>query len=94
MNRPVDKNNVNQGDMLAKKVSTVWMVFLLLVIMGFAMPLLRVWLGCGGVGFDSAQPPHSLNHHNPLSQQKAFPERSRRACQYTAPNFKHVSGVF
>ena len=44
MNRPVDKNNVNQGDMLAKKVSTVWMVFLLLVIMGFAMPLLRVWL--------------------------------------------------
>jgi len=44
MNRPVDKSNINQGDVLAKKVSMWWMVFLLLLIMGFAMPMLRVWL--------------------------------------------------
>lgn len=44
MNRPVDKSNINQGDILAKKVSMWWMVFLLLLIMGFAMPILRVWL--------------------------------------------------
>jgi cobalamin synthase len=44
MNRPIDKNSVNQGDLLAKKVSMWWLVFLLLLIMGFAMPMLRVWL--------------------------------------------------
>jgi len=44
MNRPVDKSNINQGDVLAKKVSMWWLVFLLLLIMGFAMPMLRVWL--------------------------------------------------
>ncbi|MBK7300027.1 MAG: hypothetical protein IPI79_06300 [Moraxellaceae bacterium] len=44
MNRPIDKSCLNQGDLLAKKVSIWWMVFLLLLIMGFAMPMLRVWL--------------------------------------------------
>jgi hypothetical protein len=44
MNRPIDKSSLNQGDLLAKKVSIWWMVFLLLLIMGFAMPMLRVWL--------------------------------------------------
>lgn len=38
------KQQDNQGDVLAKRVSLLWVAFLMMMVVGFAIPLLRVWL--------------------------------------------------
>lgn len=38
------KQKDNQGDVLAKRVSLLWVAFLMMMVVGFAIPLLRVWL--------------------------------------------------
>mgnify|MGYP003704065583 FL=1 len=38
------KQQDNQGDVLAKRVSLLWLVFLMMIFVGAAIPLLRVWL--------------------------------------------------
>lgn len=38
------KQKDNQGDVLAKRVSLLWLTFLIMTVVGFAIPLLRVWL--------------------------------------------------
>lgn len=38
------KQQDNQGDVLAKRVSLLWVAFLMVIVVSFAIPLLRVWL--------------------------------------------------
>lgn len=38
------KQQDNQGDILAKRISLLWVAFLMMMVLGFAIPLLRVWL--------------------------------------------------
>ena len=38
------KQHDNQGDVLAKRVSLLWLAFLMVMVVSFAIPLLRVWL--------------------------------------------------
>ncbi len=42
LNRQPTKSPMNQGDQQAKKISLVWVAFLLLLVSGFALPVLRV----------------------------------------------------
>lgn len=41
LNRKTAGSAQNQGDVQARQVSLVWMVFLLLMVTGFAVPVLR-----------------------------------------------------
>lgn len=47
MSRPLKQQAGNQGDILANQVFKWWLVFLLILIMGFALPLLRIWMVMG-----------------------------------------------
>lgn len=38
------KQQDNQGDVLAKRVSLLWVAFLMMIVVSFGIPLLRIWL--------------------------------------------------
>lgn len=44
LNRQVKKAPFNQGDLLAKRASLLWMMCLLMLMVGCALPMLRVWM--------------------------------------------------
>lgn len=47
LNINASKQQDNQGDVLAKRVSLLWLAFLMIMIVGCAIPLLRIWLILG-----------------------------------------------
>ncbi len=48
LGRPDKPEVKNRGDVLARQALYVWLVFVLLLIVGFSMPLLRIWIVLGG----------------------------------------------
>ncbi|HQV22037.1 MAG TPA: hypothetical protein PLJ88_02990 [Agitococcus sp.] len=44
LRRPLAKQNQNQGDMWASQVLKIDLLFVLLLVIGMSIPLLRVWM--------------------------------------------------
>lgn len=47
LNINASKQQDNQGDVLAKRVSLLWVALMMMMVVGLAIPLLRVWLILG-----------------------------------------------